>query len=204
MQTIVEKSAMTIADAAGLLSQQLWCFGQDIRRVEGNWLIEQGFQRTPPPREQKDCPSVYTLALSASKRVVLRGFGIFFGDDDKGGVFLERYTFCPQFSQQSRLTVGPWSCEDLPPMVPPNSEQSVRCRLMLMELTQWIIEYEVRVHQQLGADYRRESLARWNNGKRRFVAAERMSCLWRHVQLMVAANAFESAEHEAARHSHDD
>ena len=108
MQIIVEKSAMTIADAAGLLSQQLWCFGQDIRRVEGNWLIEQGFQRTPPPREQKDCASVYTLSLSASKR------------------------------------------------------------------------------------------------KRWFVAAERMSCLWRHVQLMVAANAFESAEHESARHSYDD
>jgi len=174
--------------AAGLLSQQIWCWGQDIKRAEGNWLLELGFTRTPPPEDQKNCASVYTLSLSQSKRIVLRGFGVFFGDDTKGGVFLERYVFRPQFTEQSRLTVGPWACEDLPAMADPTAEQSIRCRLMMMELIEWIIGYEVNMLTRLGIDYRRESLERWNNGKRWYLPAERMTCRWRRVSLAVAAN----------------
>ena len=178
-------------DAAGLLSQQIWCWGQDIQRADGNWLIELGFSRTPPPEKKKECASVYTLALSASKRVVLRGFGIFFGDDTKGGVFLERYAFNPQFTTQSKLTIDPWACEDLPPMTQPNDQQRIQCRLMLMELIEWIIEYETAVLTRIGIDYRRETLVKWNNGKRWYVPAERMTCLWRRLSLTIAANGLE-------------
>jgi len=66
---------------AGLLSQQIWCWGRDIHRPAGNWLLEIGFNRTQPPSEKKNCASVYTLSLSASKHIVIRGFGVLFSDD---------------------------------------------------------------------------------------------------------------------------
>jgi len=110
---------MNVDFAAGLLSQQIWCWGQDIKRPEGNWLLEIGFERTTPPANQKDCASVYRLKLSAGQRLILRGFGVFFGDDRQGGIFIERYGFSPQFTIHSRLVGDPWFCEDLPPMRPP-------------------------------------------------------------------------------------
>ena len=175
-------------DAAGLLSQQLWCWGQDILRPQGNWLIELGFNRMPPPIERQDCASVYSLPLSAGKRIVLRGFGLFFGDDAKGGVFLERYAFQPQFTNQSRLTFDSWSCQDIPALRRPEGSDRSVCRLMMMELIDWIIGYEMLVMVRLGMDYRRETLLSWNNGRRWFLPAEQMMSQWRKLSIDIGAN----------------
>ena len=32
-----------VEDAINLLSQQIWCWGKDIEKSEGNWLLEIGF-----------------------------------------------------------------------------------------------------------------------------------------------------------------
>lgn len=173
--------------ASGLLSQQIWCWGQDIKRSEGNWLLELGFHRTPPPKTEKNCASVYRLELPLGQRIVLRGFGVFFGDDQSGGVFVERYGFAPQFTERSQLLVDPWSCEDLPPMHPPSEEESIRCRLLTMALIEWLIGYEWRVRTQLGHDYRPMTLERWNNGKRFFLPAEHMMAGWRQLSLLIGS-----------------
>ena len=175
-------------DAAGLLSQQIWCWGQDILRPAGNWLIEFGFNRMPPPMDRQDCASVYTLTLSPGKRIVLRGFGLFFGDDAKGGVFLERYTFQPQFTNQSKLTLDSWSCQDIPALRKPEGSDRSICRLMTMELIEWIIGYEMQVSERLGIDYRRETLLSWNNGKRWFLPAEQMMSQWRKLSFAIGTN----------------
>ncbi|MEM9657068.1 MAG: hypothetical protein AAF961_01795, partial [Planctomycetota bacterium] len=60
--------------AVDLLSQQVWCWGRDILRPEGNWLIEVGFERVEPPADRQDCSSVYALRLPLGRCVVLRGF----------------------------------------------------------------------------------------------------------------------------------
>ena len=49
-ETIEGEMASSVIDhAVGLLSQQIWCWGRDILRSEGNWLLHQGFTRLEPP-----------------------------------------------------------------------------------------------------------------------------------------------------------
>ena len=87
-----------IKHAVELLSQQVWCWGRDILRPDGNWLIEVGFDRIEPPDDREGCSSVYSLALPNDRCVVLRGFGVFYGDICHGGVFLRRYEFRPKYT----------------------------------------------------------------------------------------------------------
>jgi len=174
--------------AAGLLSQQIWCWGQDIKRPEGNWLLQLGFKRTKPPEKQKDCASMYRLELPRDQRIVLRGFGVFFGDDRRGGMFLERSGFAPKFTEHSCLIADLWSCDDLPPVRSPTSAaESTECRLMLMSLIDWIVDYELNIRQQLGNDYRTETLRRWNNGKRFFLPEQYVMSAWRQLSLLIGA-----------------
>lgn len=174
--------------AAGLLSQQIWCWGQDVKRSEGNWLLEIGFQRTAPPEHRKECSSVYTLSLSEKTRVVLRGFGVYIGDDRRGGVFIERYGFTPKHSPKSRLECPPWSGDDLPTFELPTDKQRDATAMLLLELLDWIRQYEYDVVTDLGIDYRRETLTKWNNGKRLFYPAEQMASSWRKLSIALAAD----------------
>ena len=67
-----------IQHAVDLLSQQIWCWGRDILRPEGNWLLEMGFQRLEPPTDDRKTSSVYCLEIPNNRRVVLRGYGVFY------------------------------------------------------------------------------------------------------------------------------
>ena len=62
----------SIDHAVGLLSQQAWCWGRDVLRPEGNWLLEVGFDRIEPPNDRNECSSVYSLELPDERCVVLR------------------------------------------------------------------------------------------------------------------------------------
>ena len=115
--------------AEGLLSQQIWCWGCDIMRPEGNWLIEIGFKRIEPPDNRSDCPSVYSLELPRGQCIVLRGFGVFFGDPEYGSIFVPRYEFQPKYTTQPALDCPPWSDEDLPALHMPMSHQNEKCAL---------------------------------------------------------------------------
>ena len=64
-----------------LLDQQLWCWGQDIRRVDGNALLAYGFTRHRPPEGEHGSPA-YEWRGSGRSRVILWGFGFFYGDGD--------------------------------------------------------------------------------------------------------------------------
>ena len=72
-------------------------------RPEGNWLIEIGFNRIEPPDDRKDCPSVYSHELPRGQSVVLRGFGVFFGDSAHGGIFVPRYEFQPKYTKSAAI-----------------------------------------------------------------------------------------------------
>ncbi|MCP4889395.1 MAG: hypothetical protein GY904_22625 [Planctomycetaceae bacterium] len=177
--------------AAGLLSQQIWCWGQDIKRTEGNWLLEIGFRRTTPPTQHENCASVYRLELPSGQRIVLRGFGVFFGDDRHGGIFVERFGFSPQLSRCSHLVVDPWSSEDLPPMRRPRDpSETIACRMLLLSLIDWIIDYEFTLRSRLGHAYRINSLQRWNNGKHYCLASEHVMSAWRQLSLLIGSGRF--------------
>jgi hypothetical protein len=190
------ESSHWLTQAAGLLNQQTWCWGRDIVRPEGNWLVTLGFERLSPPHERKGCSSVYFLELGRGRCVVLRGFGVFFGDSNRGGVFLPRYEFAPRYTLQSTLDCPPWSDADLPQLRLPTAENRYRCASLLLDLIDWIREYEVDVVQKLGLSYRRAVLTKWSNGRRPFIPAEQFASAWRELSFRVAGNfdAFVSAE----------
>ena len=176
-----------IEHAVGLLSQQAWCWGRDILRPEGNWLLEIGFARLKPPADRKDCSSVYALELPRGRCVVLRGFGVFYGDLRHGGVFL-RYEFQPKYTTHATLDCPPWSDSDLPNISPPTDSQRNVCVSLTLDLIDWIRAYEVNIVEQLGIAYRQSTLVQWDNGKRPFTPAEKFASAWRALSFQVAAN----------------
>ncbi|MEM6798139.1 MAG: hypothetical protein AAF589_01370 [Planctomycetota bacterium] len=174
-----------IKRAADLLSQQIWCWGQDILRPEGNWLLEIGFDRIAAPADRESCSSVYALEMPRGRRVVLRGFGVFYGDDRLGGVFLKRYEFLPKYTPQATLECPPWSSDDLPSLNLPTETQLDRSTSLTVGLIDWIRTYEENVLERLGIDYRQATLNKWESNKRPVVPAKEMVSSWRSLGLAV-------------------
>ncbi len=177
-----------LRQAVSLFSQQVWCWGRDILRPEGNWLLEIGFDRIEPPADYENCSSVYTLALSRGRCVVPRGFGVFYGDDQRGGIFLPRFTFQPRYTTQATLARPPWSDTDLPTLNAPTESQQQACATLTVDLIDWIHRYEVNIVEQLGIEYRRSTLLDWDNGTRPVVPAENVASAWRELSFRVASN----------------
>ncbi|GJL55094.1 MAG: hypothetical protein NPIRA02_22260 [Nitrospirales bacterium] len=177
-----------LEQAVSLLSQQVWCWGRDIVRPEGNWLLEIGFDRIEPPANRKDCSSVYTLTMPRRRCVALRGFGVFYGDGEWGGVFLPRFTFHPRYTTQATLNRPPWSDADLPTLNTPTKSQQQACAMLTLDLIDWIHRYEVNIVKQLGIEYRRSTLLERENGTRRFVPAENFASAWHELSCQVASN----------------
>ena len=175
-----------IRSAVDLLSQQVWCWGCDITRPAGNWLLEVGFQRIEPPAGRDNCSSVYSLELPLGRCVVLRGFGAFYGDQQRGCVFLPRYRFRPQYTPEATLARPPWSEDDLPEMHVPSDPQRSHCASLTLDLIDWIRAYEVDIVKHLGLDYRRSTLVKWAEGKDSVVPAEEMASAWRQLGMTIA------------------
>ena len=155
-------------------------------RPEGNCLIEIGFKRIEPPDNRSDCPSVYSLELPRGQCIVLRGFGVFFGDPEYGGIFVPRYEFQPKYTTQPALDCPPWSDEDLPALHMPIASERKVCAGLTVDLINWIHSYEVNIVKQLGIGYRQQTLTRWDNGKRPFIPAEQFATAWHTLSFQVA------------------
>lgn len=177
-----------LKQGVSLLSQQVWCWGRDILRPEGNWLLEIGFDRLAAPADRENCSSVYTLQLPQGRRVVLRGFGVFYGDDRLGGVFLPRYEFRPQYTPVAVLECPPWTNQELPKLSAPNCSQRDACVALVSGLIAWIADYEQTIVERLGVEYRRSTLADWKNGNRPILPAEVMADAWRSLGEAIAEN----------------
>ena len=172
--------------AAWLLNQQIWCWGRDIEFAEQNLLIQYGFQRIEKPAGSR-AASIYRLKLSPTKRVVLRGFGIFLGDDRLGGVFLRRFDFAPKLTFDSDLSRPAWSTDDLPQLQQALSNLDfTRCQQLLLALTDWIRAYEVWIIKNVGIAYRQSTLRDWNPKGERVVPAEEMAVAWRGLGTAIA------------------
>lgn len=177
----------SLEDAVTLLSQQLWCWGQDILRPQGNWLIETGFTRTPPPEDRGECASLYTLTLPGGRTILLRGFGVFYGDPQHGCIYLPRYKFQPFFTKLETLDRPPWSPDDLPRMSRPAPSKRRACHTLVTDLIDWIWRYEAHVAAQLGVDYREHTLIDWDDGRRPCVPAEEFAQAWRGLLVEMQA-----------------
>ena len=167
-----------IKHAVELLSQQVWCWGRDILRPDGNWLLEIGFERVEPPDDREGCSSVYSLALPDDRCVLLRGFGVFYGDACLGGVFLPRYEFRPKYASKAALDSPPWADTDLPKFDAPSESHQDHCIMLTLGLIDWIHHYESNIVDALGIEYRQSMLSDWDNGKRSVIPGEAMAQAW--------------------------
>ena len=164
--------------AVDLFSQQIWCWGRDILRTEGNWLIQQGFDVLSAPEEKVRSKKIYSLSLTNSKNLILRGFGVLFSDPNFGSIFLPRYDFRPKYTKSAELEKPPWDFRDLPDLQFPLESEIEHCSSMVIDLIDWIIEYEKDVLSQLGIEYRADTLCDWDNGKKRVIPAEKIIPMW--------------------------
>ena len=167
-----------ISHAISLLSQQIWCWGQDIRRKQGNWLLELGFERVRPPAgvEIEDC--VYTLKLTGNRSIILRGFGVYYCDNAHGAIFLPRYEFIPGYTENTTLEQPLWSSDELPELYFPTESEWDSYTTMLADLVNWIQNYEQTVIETHGIDYRTSTLMEWDNGERRVTAPQEVVGGW--------------------------
>ena len=134
-----------------LLNQQCWLWGQDVRRAEGNLLLDFGFERLRAPEEITGS-SQYTLALDKNDFLRLWGFGLFYGCE-RGGIYINRYDFTPRLAWATRK--GWQSAEEM------RSLPAASDTLLLEKAIGWIADYEQWVLKNYGKVYRTACLAGW-------------------------------------------
>ena len=183
-----QEASEPVVQAICLLDQQLWCWGRDILRHEGNWLLNLGFTRTKPPPERKDCSSVYRLCLPFGRSLLLRGFGVLYSAEKLGTIFLPRYEFRPLFSNSPEIEKPPWKLSDLPTLRRPSATTRNACGALLLELLEWIHDYEAGIIEHLGVEYRRATLEMWDDGERVVFPAEVYANAWRELVAKASAN----------------
>ena len=190
LQTVKKFSSekILISRASRLLSQQVWCWGRDIERSEGNWLMEIGFDRIEPEFKCDHCDSIYTLELPSGKRVMLRAFGVFYGNDQKEGIYLPRYDFLPKYSRRLNIKNPPWEKKDLPKLNYPNNLEVSNCIFLVSELVNWIRTYEENVVNILGLDYRKSTLLEWIKIRGLIIPAEDMVSEWKFLESQISEN----------------
>ncbi|MFT4112466.1 hypothetical protein [Silvibacterium sp.] len=132
---------------ARLLDAQCWAWGQDIRREEGNLLLEYGFTRLRAPEGSGGC-SQYTLALDEESIIRIWGFGVFAGTRE--GVYLNRFAFVPRTAPRCDA----WDASLLDSQPRALSLEHVGAFL------DWAVRYESWIQERLGERYRPMTLNR--------------------------------------------
>ena len=147
--------------AAILFDQQMWCWGQDVRRPEGNALLLYGLARDTPPAASR-LGSVYHLSPEAGSRLILTGFGVFYGRAGLGSLYLARQRFSPFLLRRAALPDPCWKVHAVPPHRPPQTKrEQERVRLLMGQALSWIADYEEWIGQELGSEYREKCVAGW-------------------------------------------
>ncbi len=163
--------------AAALMNQQVWCWGRDVECSTGNKLVEYGFQRIEKPAGSTGA-SLYELNLTSTSRVVLRGFGVFYGDERWGGLFLHRFDFLSQFTHEAELAQRPWSLRDLPRRV---SLEADACTMLLLGLIHWVGQYELWIAAEAGEAYRQDTVEQWNTRRYARTPAAELPAAWQRL-----------------------
>ena len=146
-----------------MMHQQCWCWGQDIRRSEGNLLLHQGFSRARPPENHKGS-ACYEKRLDQQRQVALWGFGMCLGYADHGSVFLSRFAFAPRFCARREIGRAVWKPDQLDDFRAPRTLDECRASLILLgHALRWLGDYERKVLDEQGQDYRCDTLKQWSH-----------------------------------------
>jgi hypothetical protein len=171
--------------ATRLLAQQFWLFGWDIRRAEGNLLVEFGFQKHRPPDGSRVMASRYTCVFPDQRAVVLWGFGLYWHDPALGGMYLPRSAFSPLVRTCTELPSDAWDPDHIDGLAPARTVLARdRRRILLLDALGWIREYERAVAALAGIAYRSQAVQGW---KRPCGAAIELPSQWQGIIDAVAA-----------------
>ena len=160
-----------------LMEQQVWCWGRDVQHPDGNLLVGFGFERH---RDRcTDDPSTCYRLDRDQLHVCLWDFGMFFGLRELGGLYLDRFDFCPEWAPVEALSLAIHWPDELPVFARPQGKsQWQRARQLWKSTLLWIANYESWVRSTLGLAYRRECVEMW---LRPFVRAEKTVAAWRFL-----------------------
>lgn len=142
-----------------LLNQQMWLFGCDIRRREGNLLLKYGFEKFCPPVNIKGS-TCYCKYLGKPEWLMLWGFGLYLQNENEIGLFLKRYEFTPRLMKfPSRV----WNIEQMPcSHIPQCVDECEKSKSLMSKACAWMAEYETWVLQNAGPAYRKKCLDGWS------------------------------------------
>jgi hypothetical protein len=178
-----------------LLDQQMWCWGCDVRRADGNLLMKYGCVKRPSPDPRYHSAYTFPSALPGGA-LTLWGWGVWIAAPDHGSLFVSRSRFCARWLLQVDLAPSAWQERDLPPGA---SQIDLPCAHDLMcAACRWIANYEGWVMDCCNHSYRAQALDAWparrkHNGG---VSAEHMAARWGD---MSSALSRQSALIEAAK-----
>lgn len=173
--------------ASMLFNQQLWCWGQDIQCDTGNLLVRYGFERIPNAINP-DGASLYRLDNACGTHVILRGFGVFYGSKQFGGLFVPRYSFRPMLAPTADPATSLWTIDHIPAVRWPKGDEVGCWWRLTLDLIDWIRDYESWVANEIGTAYREQTLEPWARKKPLAAPAESMASMWRWIGLRFAAN----------------
>ena len=129
-----------------LLHYQCSLWGADIRREQGNLLLQYGFERRRAPEEINGC-SQYVLELGKHRRICLWGFGLYYGGSR--GIYIGRYKFTPRLAC---FRDSIWTPEEI------DGGPRLTNVFLLEQAVRWIAEYERWVTDAGGASYRQAKM----------------------------------------------
>jgi hypothetical protein len=168
-----------------LLDQQLWSWGLDVSHDHGNLLMRYGFARLRRPSRDEGS-SCYQLALPGGRHLTLWGWGVLWGVEDEGGMFLRRHTFAPRLTALVTPTEPLWRLEQLPTLrVAHGPDDRALVSRAVGELAHWIANYEEWVVGVLGTGWRVDGTGKRPRRVRRrlTVRPEHYSGAWRGLGL---------------------
>lgn len=164
--------------AADLLDQQLWCWGRDVARPQGNVLLGLGMCRYRSAEPGPD-RTAYTGRVAGDGVVWLWGFGLLFCLPERGGVFLRRNRFEPLLVERppERPVHRP---EDVGPCLRPvAARHKATAGELVRAVAAWAAGYEHWVAETFGRAYRESTLAA--RGRAPAIWAGDMAGAWEHL-----------------------
>jgi len=162
-----------------LIDQQMWCWGCDVRRAEGNLLLLYGADKRPSPNPRYS--SAYVFQLEGQAIINLWGWGVWLACPSLGSLFIARSRFNVFYTPEVIPIPDVWCKRDLPPMgLTESTVNLTHTHNLLAKALSWIGNYEVWVNTQAISDYRERVLTKWPQ-KRRYkggIPAPEMAEQW--------------------------
>lgn len=159
-----------------LLHQQMWLFGQDIISPQGNLLYQYQFSHQ---RAEKRGGSMYTL-WQGEQQIVLWGWGIWYGQAERGGIFVNRFKAKPRFSAEPYIK-QPIHKQDALPITQNRVDSALQAesvRQMWADLLHWLANYEQWILNEFGQAWRRAALKPFPHAYTKPSAIEQLANDW--------------------------